>query len=103
MNQCEIVVTNFEVRVAVSALIFFSELGRAVVRDSGPGQLWWCVGIVGNFLGHCGNFGGYCGKTGTMGGKLGKQHTYVVSGEVGAYISLYFLRFLFIFRKKRVD
>ena len=54
MNQCEIVVTNFEVRVAVSALIFFSELGRAVVRDRGPGQLWWCVGIVGNFLGHCG-------------------------------------------------
>ena len=41
-------------RVAVSALIFFSEPGRAVVRDSGPGQLWWCVGIVGNFLGHCG-------------------------------------------------
>ena len=96
MNQCEIVVTNFEVRVAVSALIFFSEPGRAVVRDSGPGQLWWCVGIVGNF-------GGYCGKTGTMGGKLGKQHTYVVSGEVGAYILSYFLRFLFLFRKKRVD
>ena len=41
-------------RVAVSALIFFSEPGRAVVRDSGSGQLWWCVGIVGNFLGHCG-------------------------------------------------
>ena len=71
-------------------LLSFSRSRAGQLSETvGQGNFGGAWALWATFLGIVGNFGGYCGKTGTMGGKLGKQHTYVVSGEVGAYIFSY--------------